>query len=176
LSEQKTLFAFPLTFAGRAFARRGGFLGGRNSCFVAVGKFDIETRPFGHLGRPAQGFAAAVAHQREASRQNLGVTKTEEQFFLGLNVHPASRRASIPGVRHAFRQTFEVNAGIAHVSDARRSGSAKSRGKVFEALLSSVIADSPATQHPLFQRLETFRRAAHFCMRRLLSEAMAEAR
>ena len=49
-------------------------------------------------------------------------------------------------------------------------------GKVFEALLPSVIAHGSATLQPLFQRLEPFRRAAHFCVRRLLREAMGQAR
>jgi hypothetical protein len=42
-----------------------------------------------------------------------------------------------------------MNAGIAHKSAARRSGTAKPRGKVVEALLPSVIAYSPATPQPL---------------------------
>src|ERR1700730_651613 len=106
-------------------------------------------RAIGHLGRSAQGFSVAVAHQREAPRQNLGITKTEEQFFQAVNIGFASRDASNPAVLHTVRQTFELNAGIAHKSDARRSGTAKPRGKVVKTLLPSVIAYSPATPQPL---------------------------
>jgi hypothetical protein len=62
------LFAFSLALAGRAFQWRGVFLGGRDRCFVAIEELDIETRAISHLGRSAQGFAVAVAHQREAPR------------------------------------------------------------------------------------------------------------
>src|ERR1700730_2014103 len=140
LSECQSLFAVPPARAGPAFGGRGVLSSGRNRRFVAVGKLDIEMGATAYLGRSAQGFAVAVAPQREAPRQNLGITKTEEQFYQAINIHPASRDASVPAVRHAFRQTFELDARFAHNSDARRSGTAKSRGKVFEALLPSVIA------------------------------------
>src|SRR5207302_10140649 len=96
-------------------------------------------RAISHLGRSAQGFAVAVAHQREAPRQNLGITKTAEQFFQAVNIRLESRHASVPAVLHAFRQTFELNAGIAHKSDARRSATATPRNKVVEASLPSVM-------------------------------------
>jgi hypothetical protein len=143
------LFASPLALTGRAFQWRGVVLGGRDRRFVAVEELDIEMRAINHLGRSAQGFAVVVAHQCEAPRQNLGITKTAEQFFQAINIRLASRDASIPAVPHAFRQTVEMNAGIAHKSDARRSGTAKPRGKVVQALLPSVSAYGPATLQPV---------------------------
>ncbi|MGB6665166.1 MAG: hypothetical protein WBE62_10200, partial [Methylocella sp.] len=55
-------------------------------------------------------------------------------------------------------------------------GTPKSRRKVFERLLPSVVARCPETPQPLPKRIQPFRRAAHFCVRGLLSEAMGQAR
>src|ERR1019366_4406029 len=55
-------------------------------------------------------------------------------------------------------------------------GIPKSRREVFERLLPSVVACRPVTPQPLLQRLEPFGRPAHFCVRRLLRQAVRQAR
>ena len=81
VSEERTLFAFPAAIARRTLARRGVLLRSGDGRLVAIGEFDIETRPVRDPRRPPQGLPIMIANEREAARQDLAVAKAAQQLF-----------------------------------------------------------------------------------------------